>query len=359
LQEIGAGLQLSPNATRILGRFGVLSEMERAVVRPDCVTLRSASTLKELAHVPLGQFADRRWGAPYLVAHRADLQSALLSAVARQPAISLITGATVAAGRGHGSDTAVYVETAPGRQTVAAPLIVAADGVRSKLRATGADAKFAGSIAWRKTFHGDDPTVRFVRMDAVNAFLHPGCHVIAYPIRCGTEVNIVAFTAGQTTVRDWSSTPDLAPLHSALAGMAAPLSALADDQSAWTAWPVYTAPDVGSWVQNTGVVAIGDAAHAMTPFAAQGAAMAIEDAYTLAEEASGSPTVLAENLTRWEVARRSRVKRVADRGAFNRFVWHASGPTAWARDIALKLRSPERLAADLDWLYGWRPGDLS
>jgi salicylate hydroxylase len=93
----------------------------------------------------------------------------------------------------------------------------------------------------------------------------------------------------------------------------------------------------------------------MTPFAAQGAAMAIEDGWTLAATVVAASDDLAKALAAWEAARRPRVEKVARRGAFNRFAWHASGPVALARNLVLKTRSPEKLAADLDWLYGWEP----
>jgi salicylate hydroxylase len=355
LREIGAGLQLSPNATRLLDRLDVLKALTSVAVRPEAVVLRSASTLQELARVPLGDFAEQRWGAPYLVIHRADLQSVLLNAIAQRASIALTTGATVVHDAGNTPEGSFSVQTAAGRRGVSPGVVVAADGVWSSLRGERSAPPFAGSIAWRRTLPADDPLVQFVQRNAVNAFLHPGSHMIAYPIRSGSEINIVALTPGRAIGSDWVAIADFDVLHQALGGMAAPLRALAEEEAAWTTWPVHTAAPARSWVQNGKVVAIGDAAHAMTPFAAQGAAMAIEDAYTLARCIGRESAALNQALERWEAMRRPRVERVARRGAFNRFVWHASGPAAWARDIALKLRSPEQLAADLDWLYGWRP----
>jgi salicylate hydroxylase len=355
LREIGAGLQLSPNATRLLDRLGVLDALRSVAGRPDAVVLRSASSLRELARVPLGDFAEQRWGAPYLVVHRADLQRTLLGAVARYRSIALTKGATVVRDAGNTPQAGLSVHTAAGRREISPRLIVAADGVWSKLRTGNSAAPFSGSIAWRKTFPAQDPLVQFVRRNAVNAFLHPGSHVITYPIRGGSEINVVAFAPGDAIGSSWDTSADFSTLRRVLVGMAGELKALATDEALWTAWPTHTAPPMRSWVQNDKVVAVGDAAHAMTPFAAQGAAMAIEDAYTLALAASDKSSSLGETLSRWETARRPRVERVARRGAFNRFVWHVSGPAAWARNIALKLRTPEQLAADLDWLCAWRP----
>src|SRR5690606_23412203 len=118
--------------------------------------------------------------------------------------------------------------------------------------------------------------------------------------------------------------------------------------------PLNTVDQDGPWTRAEGVALIGDAAHAMTPFAAQGAAMAIEDAVTLAQAVSSAGPDLAGALSSWEATRKARVRKVARRGALNKLAWNAGGPLALGRNLLLRLRSPESLAADLDWLYGWR-----
>ncbi|TIQ75105.1 MAG: salicylate hydroxylase, partial [Mesorhizobium sp.] len=124
------------------------------------------------------------------------------------------------------------------------------------------------------------------------------------------------------------------------------------------AWPIHTVDQSLPWTTPAGVALIGDAAHAMTPFAAQGAAMAIEDAATLADFVAASPADRWGALAAWEKLRRPRIAKVSRRGAVNRLAWHAAGPVAVARNLFLKWRSPEMLAADLDWLYGWRPPEV-
>ena len=122
----------------------------------------------------------------------------------------------------------------------------------------------------------------------------------------------------------------------------------------WTAWPLLTAPETVPWAFGSRAALIGDAAHATTPFAAQGAAMAIEDAATLAAAFAGTAGSSEARLLDWEKARRARISRVVQRGKLNRLTWHASGPVALVRNLVLRLWAPEKLAADLDWLYGWR-----
>jgi salicylate hydroxylase len=361
LEEVGAGLQLSPNATRLLDRLGVLDLLRPHAVQPKAVLLRKAGTFGQLARVPLGEDAERRWGAPYLVAHRADLQNALLEKVAQEPSIQLTAGAEIRAALPIETGVQVSIDVNGASRTLDGLLLIGADGVWSKTRtlvAPSAKSRFAGEVAWRTTIASDSPGGRMLREIGANtvvtAFLHPGAHLIVYPVRAGTAFNLVAFTPGERIADGWSGNADIAILLKALRGVAE-LSQLVQAAGAWTVWPIHTIDPTGPWTRDGAVALIGDAAHAMTPFAAQGAAMAIEDAVTLAGAVSGSPTSLAGALAQWEAKRRPRVQRVARRGALNRFAWHAGGPVALARDLFLKTRSPEGLAADMDWLYGWEP----
>jgi salicylate hydroxylase len=168
-------------------------------------------------------------------------------------------------------------------------------------------------------------------------------------------LNLVAVTDGSLSGETWSGQADRASLEAAASGSARPIRELVAAVAGWTVWPIHTV-DFDTWTLGASFALIGDAAHATTPFAAQGAAMAIEDAATLAQAMAG-PADAAAALAAWQSARKARMAKVVRRGAINRFAWHASGPIALARDVLLGMRSSERLAADLDWLYGWRmPG---
>ncbi|PSJ58475.1 FAD-dependent monooxygenase [Pseudaminobacter soli (ex Li et al. 2025)] len=359
LEEVGAGLQLSPNATRILDRLGVLEFLLPKAVRPHGVILRDARTLLELARVPLGDTAMRRWHAPYLVAHRADLQSALLEAVGRQSSIRLTTGAALTGIAHQDQGVTVTFDRSGTAERAAGLLLIGADGVWSATRGligAGRQSSFSGEIAWRTVIDAESAIGRgLARIGArenVSAFLHSGFHLIAYPVRGGAAFNLVAFTPGQRIAEGWSDKTNTAPLERAMRHTAPLLSGLARNAGPWTAWPIHTVRQPSVWTA-PGVALIGDAAHAMTPFAAQGAAMAIEDADTLATFLGAGTADLATALSAWERARRPRVEKVARRGAFNHFAWQAWGPVALARNLVLKTMPPEKLAADLDWLYGW------
>lgn len=360
LEDAGAGLQLSPNATRILDRLGVLPSLLPKSLRPGAVVLRDARTLSKLASIPLGGFAERRWGAPYLALHRADLQAALLAHVGQERGIDLVTGATVTGIDPRADGVIVTTAGADGTTRTSGKLLVGADGVRSTVRSLighASGSRFAGQIAWRRIVPSESregaALAEIAGRDVVSAFLHPGFHLITYPVRGGATFNLVAFTPAAEQLQA-SAQVGTEHLRRALQATAPALAALYASGDGWSAWPIHTVDPSLRWVSPTVIALIGDAAHAMTPFAAQGAAMAIEDAETLGEHAFSQPN-LAEALATWEELRRPRIERVARRGALNHFAWHAGGPIALARNLVLRLRRAESLATDLDWLYGWEP----
>ncbi|QRI65086.1 FAD-dependent monooxygenase [Shinella sp. PSBB067] len=345
LEEVGAGLQLSPNASRILVDLGLLDALSTRWTEPDHIGLSSGISLSHLASVPAGKAARSRWGAPYGVLHRASLQTVLLDAVRAEPLCTLTTGTRI-------ESAADALAAAP------ADVLVAADGVWSRLRhaVPGAlPARYSGNVAWRflVPFAAAPP---FLDPRAVTAFLGPQAHLIAYPLTEIEAFNIVAIHAqSDAPPIGWLRRGDAVTrgrMLEAFAGWHADIRRLLPDAQDPLVWPLFGCPD-GAWTDGRKTVLIGDAAHAMTPFAAQGAAMAIEDAALLAARLA-TATDIPEALRRFEKTRRERVARVRSRGAFNRFAYHARGPVALARNLVLSLRRPEGLAADLDWLYGYR-----
>ena len=353
LEEVGAGIQLSPNASRILGRLGLLDRAEASAVKPRAVELRRADSLRRIASVPLGENADRRWGAPYLTIHRADLHQLLAEAAAAEPAISLATGATVRGVSFGANGVALTVDRSGAAETVDCELAVGADGVRSALRNSGRLARpavFSGYVAWRAmTTPGLGNGL--IAADTVSAFLHRHFHLVAYPLRRGEIVNLVAIgRMAAPTESGLHATRRTLP-SGVVTGAAEEIDAFVADIDGWLPWPIDEVAADRPWVDPAGLALIGDAAHAMGPYAAQGAVMAIEDAAALAATVAQAPGDLAGALMRYQALRQARVAQVAKRGAFNRFVWHAAGPVALGRDLVLALRRGGSLAADLDWLY--------
>ncbi|TGQ52053.1 FAD-binding protein [Mesorhizobium sp. M1C.F.Ca.ET.193.01.1.1] len=363
IEAAGAGLQLSPNATRILSQLGALDRLRLSAIRPEAVVLKDAASLRELARVPLGQTGEDRWGAPYLVAHRADLQAALTSRMAEHPEIQLVTGARVTDIAVAPQNIVVTAQTDGGGAKAAGGLLVGADGVWSSVRSqlagaqpAFANSRFSGELAWRATVAATSAAgqafTAIGAIDCVTTFLHPGFHMVAYPVSKGSAFNLAAFTKGERIAEGWSGHADPAILAGAMRGTAPALAKLAALAGPWTAFPIHTV-EQRRWTMPEGVALIGDAAHAMTPFAAQGAAMGIEDAAMLANLVADFPDDPRQSLTIWENLRRPRVEKVLGRGALNKLAWHAWGPVAIARNLVLATRPAEKLAADLDWLYGW------
>ena len=351
LSTIGAGLQLSSNATAILGRLGLLTALEAAWTEPDSICLLDGKTLKPLAKVPSGAFARQRWNAPYGVLHRASLQQVLLDAVERQPLCRLHLGKRL---DNTGLETiAAITGRMPG-------LLIGADGVWSAVRARIAGAgtaRFSGNIAFRFTIDlRDAPSV--FDLSRVTAFVGPRAHIVGYPLRETGTLNIVAIIHANAGALSWGETATdrhRGELMAAFSGWHGYLQRLFTRDQTPSFWPLYEVSD-GAWQDGDRTVLIGDAAHAMMPFAAQGAAMAIEDAFELAAFLDGDQPQ-REALAAFVANRKSRIKKVRARGNFNRFAYHATGPVRIARDFILSRKRPEDLAADLDWLYGYTARD--
>ncbi|SMF66931.1 salicylate hydroxylase [Xaviernesmea oryzae] len=349
LVEVGAGLQVSPNASRVLSTLGVLGRLEAVWTEPERIALVSGMSLRPLAHVPAGRFARERWRAPYGVLHRATLQKALLSAVEQDPLCTLHLDTPVR------EDAQGSLPRITGKTY---PLIVGADGVWSSLRASiphSPKPDFSRNVAWRFTID-QSAAPSWLAANQVTAFLGPSTHVVAYPLKEVGGFNIVAIASGISPGETWdaeASEAQRAMLLSQFHRWDRRIADLLAKAERPTFWPLYEV-STGRWHNGRDRVLIGDAAHAMMPFAAQGASMAIEDAFMLANRVAGS-LPLAQALSAFESERTGRIARVRARGLFNRFAYHARGPLRFGRDIVLSLRPPQSLAADLDWLYGFRP----
>ncbi len=348
LQEVGAGLQLTPNVTCILRDLGLLPALQQRWFEPEVVSLASGISLKQLGTVPVRLHSEKEWGAPYGVLHRASLQQILVNAVVENPLCSLYLCQSV---------------ESPDAQALRTPfagnrpdLVVAADGVWSRLRnfvPSGPDISFSGNIAWRMTIPQQDAPA-FISRDSVTAFLAPSAHLVTYPLRETNSINIVAIGGGINPGEAWATpagATQKALLEQTFRGWNPAIRTMLLSVPDVTFWPLFEA-GAGRWHNGNDLVLIGDAAHAMMPFSAQGAGMAIEDAWELANAVSQKP--MADALAQFEASRQKRIKMVHRRGALNKFAYHASGPFRLGRDLLLSLRAPSSFAHDLDWLYGYR-----
>ncbi|MGH6762727.1 MAG: FAD-dependent monooxygenase [Phyllobacterium sp.] len=356
LSEVGAGLQLSPNATRLLDRVGVLRRLMPSAVSPDGVFLQDGKHGGTLLRIPFGSEAEKRWGAHYITCHRSDLQTALLGEARQAPNIQIHLAASVNHVIEDDTGVIAAVETGERTEEHRGSLLIGCDGVWSTLRGTtrqGEPTRFTGFIAWRATIAADQvPEGLFPNETGVIAWVGPKAHLVAYPIRSGKLVNLVIITTGDPPPKQWANSGILHDVQHQFQGWNPAIRKLIDAGLEWTCWPLFEMPDY-RFLDGKRMIFIGDAAHALPPFAAQGAAMAIEDAFALARALSSPQPQWQHALKAFEKTRQARVGKVARRGAFNRFVYHATGPVAFARNQMMRLRPNEGFVADLDWLYSY------
>jgi salicylate hydroxylase len=352
LSEVGAGLQLGPNATRVLRAWGVLDDPRLRPFRPAQLRVRDASTGRDLGHLALGAAAEARYGAPYVTVHRADLQSALLRA-ATEAGARLQTGQRLRAASVDGE--AVVGRTDAGL-ALAADALAIADGVWSELRQSllgDGVAPPTGHIAFRALLPMADVPAA-LRSDDVQAWLGPDMHLVRYPVRAGEALNIVAFLEGHVAVRGWDEAVPQGRLQAAASRLCADLRQLIDAVPQWRLWPVHDRDPVrGPQEMAQGRCALlGDAAHPMRPYLAQGAGMALEDAYELQRvlaPCDGRVIDVPTALRRYALNRWERCARVQARSRRNGAIFHATGLVRIGRDLAMRAGGESVL--DLPWLY--------
>ncbi len=357
LEEFGAGLQLTPNATRVLSRLGILESVRAVSTAPDAVTVLRGSDDAVLMRMALGD-AERRWGAPYLAIHRADLQHKLADAVRGLSNAQLLLGSTVAGIAADGDRVSVGLKRGAATIQDSADLLIGADGLRSRVRERlglgEADKEaFTGRVAFRATVESSLVDSRWARPE-VCLRLGPNAHLVHYPLRDGSVVNLVAVIEaawrGGENDHPWDGVADRPALDRAFAHWSAATQKLLEVAASWRAWPLYGRPPIASFSLGR-IALVGDAAHPMVPFLAQGAAQAIEDAGAIGRAFSQTncvPEALAD-YSRDRVARATRVQVEAQKQGR---VYHLNGPMAFARDAAMRLLGPQRLSARYDWLYG-------
>ena len=354
--EVGAGIQLGPNATRILREWGLMhGQLGAQVVAPPRLRVRDGVDGAELAVLELGESIEHRYGAPYLAVHRADLQAALLAA-ASDAGIRLHPGCRVSNVEPQADGLAVRTTAAA---LVHGDALVAADGLWSSLRAevTGGDGpRSTGHLAYRGLVRQQD-LPQPLRSAEVSVWLAPRMHLVSYPVRGGEWLNMVCVVEGSQPgdPRDWDHAAEQAQLDAALGPVCSEVRDSVAAMPAWRLWMLHARGPVGSPDQMArGAMALlGDAAHPMRPYLAQGAGMAIEDARELqrvlamvTEGIADVPTALRRYaLNRWE-----RVARVQERSERNGTIFHATGPLRMARNAALKTLGAKLL--DQPWLYG-------
>lgn len=354
--EVGAGVQLGPNVVRRLQAWGLQQPLQAVAAFPGQLQVRSARHGGTLATLPLGATVVERYGAAYATIHRADLHGLLLEALQDHPGVQINLGCAIE--RHTEADGAVQVRTSA-HKDVEGDALVGADGLwsrtRQQLLADGAP-RHSGHLAYRALVPQAALPAR-LRATQITAWLGPRLHAVHYPVRRGELQNLVVIVHGPAPqdLENWDHAANAADLDAALAGTCAALQDLVRGVAAagcgWRLWPLNIRPPVAQAAQMAqGLVALlGDAAHPMPPYLAQGAGMAIEDAAALQRALSMHDLDVALRLRRYALNRWERNARVQARSLRNGRIFHATGPVRWGRDVALRLLG-ERLL-DVPWLY--------
>jgi salicylate hydroxylase len=351
LGEVGAGIQLSPNATRVLYALGLREQLEAVAFLPQAIEARSSGG-RLVMREPLGAHATSRYGFPYLHLHRADLHAVLAEAATADPRIEIRLGARCT---GVSSDSiSGCVELAGSEENLKADLLVGADGIHSVVREAllgSARPRFTGNVAWRALIPVTElsgvqpPPVAGIWMGA-------GAHVVIYYLRRGELVNVVAVVeqAGWE-VESWSERGNPEELRDTFAGWNATVTSIlaAVHPEACYRWALLDRAPLPSWSGGR-IVLLGDACHPTLPFLAQGAAMAIEDAASLARclSTGSSP---ADALRRYEALRKPRTSKIQRVSRLNARIFHMRGHSAAVRNRLLPVVT--RRTGFADELYAY------
>ena len=350
-RELGTGLQLGPNAVRCLDRLGLGTALREVAVRPGALELRSADDGRLIAAMPLGEECERRHGAPYCVLSRTALHRILTSA-ARDAGVDIRYRSDVGdfdVGRGG-------VEIVPrGAPPVRGRALIGADGIGSRVRAIavpGMAVRAASATAWRATVEAEPETKM---KSTVTAWLAPGFHAVSYPIDRRGTVNLVVVAPARSPLgEEWDAPGDRQALAALTRSATRALGELIEAAPQWRAWPLRDAPEPAPPCLGP-VTLLGDAAHPMLPYFAQGAAMAIEDAVVLGDALANDAALPEISFRRFERLRSSRLRRVMAASRRNGRIFHMSGLAAMARNLALRSSPADALLARFDWLYGGGP----
>jgi salicylate hydroxylase len=370
--EVGAGVQISPNAYKVLCDWGLADALKQTANFPERLQVRNAASDKLLGQLTLGESAQTRYGYPFSTFHRADLHALLLNAVRQRPNVELHLNAKISGivdssfprrrestgavmdSRLRGNDgfgQQVLVTTEAGN-SFNADALIGADGLRSRVRQHvlgDSEPRATGHTAWRALLSMTDVPLA-LQPDQVTAWLAPDSHTIAYPVQQGKSLNIVYCCDNRNKI-------DLQPaylLPKQLSKVLQNVFQTATKLNAWTRWDLCDRPPMTSSDQmfnpaHPHIALLGDAAHPMLPYLAQGAGMALEDAQALAMSIQQNPSDLSIALQNYAQTRWQRNAKVQARAARNGQIFHAKPPISWARDALMGVLGEKLL--DSPWLY--------
>ncbi len=362
--EVGAGVQVSPNAYNVLSGWGLGDALLQTANFPQALQVRSATSDKLLGQLQLGSQAHTRYGFPYATLLRADLHTLLLNALRQEVNVDLYLNAKIT----EIADTNQQLDPQLGAQvtvttelgdTFTADALIGADGLWSSVRQQMLDQSAphaTGHTAWRALLPMADVQPE-LQLDTVTAWLDADRHIVAYPVQQGKSLNLV-YCCENTAYNEKKSLQTTHSINSLLSKTLQKVFHLAAEKKAWTRWDLFDRPPLRSSSQMANpthprIALLGDAAHPMLPYLAQGAAMALEDAQALALSIQQNPNDLPSALQLYAQTRWQRNAKVQARARRNGAIFHAKPSVSWARNAAMGLLGETLL--DVPWLYGHKP----
>ncbi len=355
LGEIGAGIQLGPNAFAAFDALGIGPKARARAVYTDEMVMHDALDETLVGRIPTGEAFRARFGNPYAVIHRADVHLSLLEGAREAGTIEVATSTTVQ--RVEQDENGVTVHDAQGH-THRGIALIGADGVKSAVRRqyVGDDARVSGHVVYRAVVDKKDFPLD-LQWNAASIWVGPNCHLVHYPLRGGEQYNVVV-TFHSRDQEEWSVREgSREEVQSYFEGICPRARKLIDLPRDWKRWATADREPIGQWTFGRATL-LGDAAHPTLQYLAQGACMALEDAVTLGEALRATAAAGGHRFDKaFELYQRSRIARTARIVLSAREmgrIFHAKGVERLVRNDLWQGRTPERFYDAMEWLYGWK-----
>lgn len=348
-KEVGAGLQVGPNAFGVFKILGVTEEVKKLATLPESFTLTDAITSEQIVQLPLGESFQKRFGFPYGLMHRADLHQVLLQACRDSGLVNLRTNSKCTAFEDHGDGVSVTLADGTTRRGQA---LVGADGlwsiVRQSIVGDGAP-RLAGHICYRAIVPIDALPPE-MRLNAMNLWVGPKMHMVLWPMRQGAFSNVTVVFHSDRFEEGWDTYGDPDELRERIAGLHPRVRDFVNSVQDWRMYVLRDREPVRNWSRGR-VTLLGDAAHPMLQYLAQGACMAMEDAVCVAEELERHPGDPAAAFQAYQQRRYLRTARVQLTARMYGHVYHASDASADLRNEFLRSKTPEQFFESMSWIY--------
>lgn len=348
--EIGAGIQLGPNAFHAFDALGVGDKARGRAVYTDFMVMHDAVDEYQVGKIPTGEAFIKRFGNPYAVIHRVDVHTSLLEGAQETGKVAFLTSTRVERIEQDAHGVTVFDQHGNAHKGLA---LIGADGVKSVVRAhyVNDPARVTGHVVYRAVVDKKDFPEN-LQWNAASIWVGPNCHLVHYPLRGGEQYNVVV-TFHSRQQEEWGVTDgSKEEVQSYFQGICPKARQLIDLPKSWKRWATADREPIGEWSFGRATL-LGDAAHPTTQYMAQGACMALEDAVTLGEALRLEGNDFEKAFDLYQRARVSRTARIVLSGREMGRLYHAKGVERLVRNDLWRGRSPERFYDAMEWLYGW------